>query len=74
MSDATAPRLSTLDRLLPLWILAALALGLGLGRAGPGLGAALDTVKLAGVSVPIANGTKPAATIVLMKFMAGLHC
>ena len=56
MSDATAPRLSTLDRLLPLWILAAMALGLGLGRAWPGLGAALDTVKLAGVSVPIAIG------------------
>lgn len=56
MSDATAPRLSMLDRLLPLWILAAMALGLGLGRAWPGLGAALDTVKLAGVSVPIAMG------------------
>ncbi len=56
MPDATAPRLSTLDRLLPLWILAAMALGLGLGRAWPGLGAALDTVQLAGVSVPIAIG------------------
>jgi ACR3 family arsenite transporter len=33
-----------------------MALGLGLGRAWPGLGAALDTVKLAGVSVPIAMG------------------
>lgn len=47
------PKLSTLDRLLPVWIIAAMALGLGLGRAWPGLGAALDAVQLAGVSVPI---------------------
>ncbi len=50
------PRLSTLDRLLPLWILSAMALGLLLGRTWPGLGAALDRVQLAGVSVPIAIG------------------
>ena len=49
-------RLSTLDRFLPLWIFAAMALGLLLGRAWPGLGAALDRVQLAGVSVPIAAG------------------
>ncbi len=49
-------RLSILDRFLPVWILAAMALGLSLGRAWPGLGAALDTVQLAGVSVPIAVG------------------
>jgi ACR3 family arsenite transporter len=49
-------RLSTLDRFLPLWIFAAMALGLLLGRAFPGLGAALDRVKVAGVSVPIGIG------------------
>ena len=49
-------RLSTLDRFLPLWIFAAMALGLVLGRLYPGLGAALDRVQLAGVSVPIAIG------------------
>jgi ACR3 family arsenite transporter len=49
-------RLSTLDRLLPVWIFAAMALGLLLGRLYPGLGAALDRVQLAGVSVPIAVG------------------
>ncbi len=49
-------RLSTLDRFLPLWIFAAMAAGLLLGRAFPGLGAALDRVKLAGVSVPIGVG------------------
>ena len=49
-------RLSTLDRFLPLWIFAAMALGLLLGRVYPGLGAALDRVQMAGVSVPIAIG------------------
>jgi ACR3 family arsenite transporter len=49
-------RLSTLDRFLPLWIFAAMALGIALGRLFPDLGAALDRVQLAGVSVPIAVG------------------
>ena len=49
-------RLSTLDRLLPAWILGAMLLGVALGRLFPGLGAALDRVQVAGVSVPIAIG------------------
>ena len=49
-------RLSTLDRFLPLWIFLAMAAGLLLGRVYPGLGAALDRVQIAGVSVPIAIG------------------
>ena len=49
-------RLSTLDRFLPLWIFAAMALGLLLGRAMPNLGAILDRVQVAGVSVPIGIG------------------
>lgn len=49
-------RLSTLDRYLPAWILAAMAGGLLLGRLVPGLGAMLDRVQVAGVSVPIAIG------------------
>jgi ACR3 family arsenite transporter len=48
--------LSVLDRFLPLWIFGAMAIGIGLGRAFPGLGAALDRVKVAGVSVPIGIG------------------
>ena len=55
----TAPvlnRLSALDRFLPLWILAAMALGLLLGAVAPGFGAALEAVEIAGVSVPIALG------------------
>jgi len=49
-------RLSALDRFLPLWIFAAMGLGLLLGRVYPGVGAALDRVQVAGVSVPIAIG------------------
>jgi ACR3 family arsenite transporter len=55
---ATAPagRLSFVDRFLPLWILLAMALGLGLGRIWPGLGSLLDRMQVAGVSLPIAIG------------------
>ena len=49
-------QLSRLDRGLPLWILAAMAAGLGLGRLVPGLGTALSAVQVAGVSLPIALG------------------
>lgn len=49
-------RLSFVDRLLPLWILLAMAIGLGAGRLWPDLGAALNRVQVAGVSVPIAIG------------------
>ncbi len=49
-------RLSTLDRFLPVWIFAAMALGIGLGNVFPGLGPALDAVKLDTVSLPIAIG------------------
>ncbi len=51
-----APRLGALDRLLPLWIFAAMAGGVVLGRAWPGLGPLLDRVQVAGVSVPIGLG------------------
>ncbi len=56
LSAPVARRLSTLDRFLPLWIFAAMAAGLLLGRAFPGLGAVLDRVQVAGVSVPIGVG------------------
>jgi len=49
-------RLSTLDRFLPVWIIAAMALGLVLGRTVDGLTGALDAVKIGSVSVPIAIG------------------
>ena len=49
-------RLSTLDRFLAVWILAAMAAGLGLGRAVPGLGEVLAAVEIGGISLPIALG------------------
>jgi len=49
-------RLSTLDRFLPVWIMAAMGLGLGLGRAVPGLDDAVDAVQVGSVSLPIAIG------------------
>ncbi len=58
-ADQSAPilkRLSTLDRFLPLWIFVAMAVGIALGRIYPGLGALLDRVQVAGVSVPIGIG------------------
>ena len=54
--DAAATRLSTLDRLLPVWIGVAMAAGLLLGRHVPGLGSALSDVEIQGVSLPIAIG------------------
>jgi arsenite transporter len=53
---AVVARLSTLDRFLAVWILAAMAAGLGLGRAVPGLGDALSKVEVGGISLPIALG------------------
>ena len=49
-------RLSTLDRYLPVWIGAAMAAGLLLGRAVPGLDDALSSVEVGSVSLPIAIG------------------
>ncbi|GAA1713774.1 ACR3 family arsenite efflux transporter [Dietzia cercidiphylli] len=51
-----AKNMSFLDRWLALWILAAMAVGLLLGRFIPGLDRALDSVKVGGISVPIAIG------------------
>ncbi|MEV8625297.1 ACR3 family arsenite efflux transporter [Streptomyces sp. NPDC051079] len=49
-------RLSFLDRYLAVWILAAMAAGLVLGRLVPGLSDALAGVEVGGVSLPIAIG------------------
>ncbi len=54
--QGVAERLSFLDRYLAVWILAAMAVGLGLGRLIPGLGDTLATVTVSGVSLPIALG------------------
>lgn len=49
-------KLSTLDRLLPLWIGIAMAAGLLLGRWVPGLNTVLESIAVDGVSLPIALG------------------
>ena len=48
--------LSRLDRFLPVWIGAAMAAGLLLGRLVPGLNSALNRVAIHGTSLPIAVG------------------
>lgn len=49
-------QLSVIDRFLPIWIFVAMGIGIFIGRAAPGVGPALDAVKIAGVSAPIAFG------------------
>ncbi len=53
---AVVVKLSTLDRFLPAWIIAAMAAGLLLGKFIPGLAGALDAVKIGSISLPIAVG------------------
>ena len=54
---ADAPvRLGAVDRLLPVWILAAMALGLLLAVVAPGVGDVLGAFTIGSVSVPIAIG------------------
>ncbi|WP_151772132.1 ACR3 family arsenite efflux transporter [Streptomyces abyssomicinicus] len=53
---SVARKLSNLDRWLALWIVLAMALGLALGRLVPGLGTALASVEIGGISLPIALG------------------
>lgn len=49
-------QLSILDRFLPLWIFAAMAVGIALGKLFPDIGETLDKIKLDTVSLPIAIG------------------
>jgi ACR3 family arsenite transporter len=53
---AVTARLSTLDRFLPVWIGAAMVLGIALGQIFTGLDETLDRVKIDTVSLPIAIG------------------
>ncbi|MFI1227500.1 MULTISPECIES: ACR3 family arsenite efflux transporter [unclassified Streptomyces] len=54
--DSIVGKLSTLDRYLAVWILLAMAVGLGLGRLVPGLNDALAKIEIGGISLPIALG------------------
>lgn len=48
--------MSFLDRYLPVWIILAMAAGLLLGRAIPGLSGGLGSLEVGGISIPIAVG------------------
>ncbi|ANY25806.1 ACR3 family arsenite efflux transporter [Gordonia terrae] len=56
VDTGVAGKLSVLDRFLPVWIGAAMVVGLLLGRTVPGVGDALASVELDGISLPIALG------------------
>lgn len=56
MQDTAAPRLSILDRLLPLFILAAMAVGIALSVWVPQTSELLNRVKISDISLPIALG------------------
>jgi ACR3 family arsenite transporter len=56
VNQAVTSRLSTLNRLLPVWIGVAMAGGLLLGRLVPGVNTALNHVQIDGISLPIALG------------------
>ena len=68
---AVAGRLSTLDRFLPVWIGAAMLLGIALGKAFSGLDETLDRVKIDTVSLPIAVGLLAMMYPVLAKVKYG---
>lgn len=56
MQDTAAPRLSILDRLLPLFILVAMGVGIALSVWVPQTAEVLNHVKISDISLPIALG------------------
>ncbi|MDL5205800.1 ACR3 family arsenite efflux transporter [Streptomyces sp. ALI-76-A] len=54
--DSVVKKLSTLDRYLAVWILLAMAVGLGLGRIVVRMDDALAKIEVGGISLPIALG------------------
>lgn len=55
-SESPIKKLSKLDRLLPIWIIAAMGVGLLLGRTFSSLGDVLSKIQIQGTSLPIAVG------------------
>ena len=60
--NSVTKQLSFLDRYLTLWIFVAMALGIGLGYAAPGIRSAFDSLSVGTTNIPIAVG------LVLMMF------
>jgi ACR3 family arsenite transporter len=71
VADQAPARLSTLDRLLPLWIGLAMVTGIVLGRVFTDLDDQLDRVKIDTVSLPIAIGLLAMMYPVLAKVKYG---
>ena len=55
-ATAMGGRLSTLDKYLPVWIGAAMLVGIALGQWIPAVGEALNAIQIGGISLPIAAG------------------
>jgi ACR3 family arsenite transporter len=55
-SEKLTKQLSFLDRYLTVWIFAAMALGIGLGYAAPGIRDSLDRLHVGTTNIPIAIG------------------
>lgn len=56
MEDAKAKRLSTLEKLLTLWIFLAMAVGIGIGYFSPGVTKFIAGLQVGTTSIPIAIG------------------
>ncbi len=56
MQKSVVGRLSLLDRLLPLWILLAMMIGVGIGAVVPGVKEVFNALSIGTVSLPIAIG------------------
>lgn len=56
MAVTQRPKLSFLDRFLPVWIIMAMAVGLLIGHFLPGIGEVLSALEVGGISLPIALG------------------